>query len=374
MIPIKCRRIQVGGGVLYFDAKGTVDLMCKDGSSIVLKNLLYVLKLGANVLSARRLYEAGLVGSFNSGTMYFKLNGETIIKAKIENGPYIVHHIAKHHKDMAFPSIDYDMSNSIDQLLPISESSKQTGWLNQSAKDRYLLFQQRYAHLRQKKISKLHTVPSVDQPIKVPEDLDICEVCAIAKMTNSIPKTRADHMVSKLALIQFDIAGPVPKSLNGNRYFILIVDCFTRNNWVLVLNKKSDAKRVLEEWKKAIELQANTKIKAARSDNAAELVQTIEQWRTSQGTDAQFTTIASSYQNRPAKCSIGTAEASMRAMLNYAGLQLESGDEAVTADIYLRNQTNTGPIIDGKRQLPLKELGPELLRQLITSVKLLYLL
>jgi hypothetical protein len=78
-----------------------------------LKNMLYVPKLGANLLSARRLCEAGLVGSFNSGKMYFKLNGKTIIKATMENGLYILNHVSKQYKETAFPSVDYNMNNSI---------------------------------------------------------------------------------------------------------------------------------------------------------------------------------------------------------------------------------------------------------------------
>jgi hypothetical protein len=49
-----------------------------------------------------------------------------------------------------------------------------------------------------------------DKLIKMPKDLEICEIYAIAKMKNSIPKTLADHMVSKLALIQFNIADSFP--------------------------------------------------------------------------------------------------------------------------------------------------------------------
>jgi hypothetical protein len=106
---------------------------------MVLKNVLYVLKLGANLLSARCLCGAGLVGSFYSDTMYFMLNGKIIIKVKIENGLYIVNHISKRHKEIAFPSIDYNTSNSNDQQSPMDELSKPTGMLNQSAKDQYLL-------------------------------------------------------------------------------------------------------------------------------------------------------------------------------------------------------------------------------------------
>jgi hypothetical protein len=171
-------------------------------------------------------------------------------------------------------------------------------------------------------------------------------------MKNSIPKTLADHMVSKLDLIQFDIGGSFATSLQENRYFLLMIDSDTRKNSVLVLQEKGNAKKALEEWKKAVELQANTEIKALRSDNALGLVQKIEGWRTGQGTEAQFTTTTSSYQNGPDGRSIGTAKASMRAMLNDAGQPLEFWDEAVTTDIYLRNPTNTGPIIDGKTTSP----------------------
>jgi hypothetical protein len=165
------------------------------------------------------------------------------------------------------------MSNSNEKQLPIRGLARHTSGLNQSAKDRYLLFHRRFAHLSPKKISKLHTVTTLDKPVKVPKDLKICEGYAITKMKNSIPKTLANHMVSKLSLIQFDITSPFPTSVQGNRYFLLIIDSFTRKNWILVLKEKSDAKSALEEWKKAVELQANAKIKAVRSDNVPELVQ-----------------------------------------------------------------------------------------------------
>jgi hypothetical protein len=199
MIPIKRHRIQVGGGVLYSEAKGTVDLKCKDGSSMVLKNVLYIPKLGANLLSARRLCEVGLVGSFNSGKMYFKLKGTTVIKARMENGLDIVKHVSKQYKETAFPSVDYNMNNSNQQQLPMTTSSRQSGELNQFAKDRYLLFHKRFAHLGPMRNSKLYTMTTLDQPIKVPKDLEICKVCAVAKMNNTILKTLANHMVSKFA-------------------------------------------------------------------------------------------------------------------------------------------------------------------------------
>jgi hypothetical protein len=168
---------------------------------MVLKYVLYIPKSGANLLLARYLCEAGLVGSFNSGKMYFKLNGKTVIKATMENGLYIVNHISKQYKETAFLSINYNMNDFNQQQLLMTTSSRQSGRLNQSAKDRYFSFHRCFAHLSPKKISKLHSVMTHNQPIKVPKDLEICQICTIAKIKNTIPKTLSDDMVSKLALI-----------------------------------------------------------------------------------------------------------------------------------------------------------------------------
>jgi hypothetical protein len=65
--------------------------------------VLFVSKLGANLLSARRLCEAGLVGCFNSGKMYFKLNGKRVVKAMMENSLYIVDHVSNCYRETAFP-------------------------------------------------------------------------------------------------------------------------------------------------------------------------------------------------------------------------------------------------------------------------------
>jgi hypothetical protein len=95
-------------------------------------------------------------------------------------------------------------------------------------------------------------------------------------MTNSTLKVLTEHSLSRLALIQFDIAGPFHKSLRGNKYFLLIIDNWTRKNWVIPLPNKSEAIQELRTWKVMVEKEVDEKIKAARSDNAPELLLTIE--------------------------------------------------------------------------------------------------
>ncbi|KAF7568229.1 hypothetical protein PtrM4_128420 [Pyrenophora tritici-repentis] len=61
---------------------------------------------------------------------------------------------------------------------------------------------------RPTKIAKLHEVTTLQKKIQVPEKIEICEVCSLTKMKNSIPKQLREHKATKLALVQFDIADP----------------------------------------------------------------------------------------------------------------------------------------------------------------------
>jgi hypothetical protein len=347
MIPIKRRTIRVGGGLMYADQKGTVDMMCEDGSSMLLADVLYVPGLGVNLLSARRICQSGLKGSFDRDKMFFKLHKEKIIEATMRNGLYIVTHVADGFQDKAFiaiPTIEEDAE--MEETVRAVKSQKTD--LTSKQESLYKLMHRRFNHLGPEKIRNLHKVTTMSAPIKIPTEREVYEVCALAKMKNRIPKTLSEHKDRKLALIQFDIAGPFAKTVRGNRYFLLIIDNYTRKNWVIALKQKSEAIEGLKTWKRDVEFQTNEKILAARSDNAPELIKAVGDWRDAgAGTRSEQTTAATSHQNGPAERNIGTAEADMRAMLKEADLPLEFWDEAVEHDAYIRNLTDTGPVIDG---------------------------
>lgn len=330
---IRLRIVRVGGGVMYCRQKGTVNVVCKDGSRMLLSDVLYVPGLGVNLLSARRTCEAGLKGRFDPQYMYFQKKNIKIIEAKMRNGMYVIAHVADGYEDTAFPSTEIlEGTKAIkDQLTP-------------NEMENYLLWHRRFNHLGPDKIRNLHKVTTLGKPIKVPTKREICEVCVLTKMTNRTPKELSPHKSGRLQLIQFDIAGPFQKSIRGNRYFILIIDSWTRANWVLPLKRKSDAIPMMLSWKKEIELETGVKVIAARTDNAPELIQAVEEWKS--GVRSELTTIASSNQNGAAERNIRTAEADMRAMLKEASLPLEFWDEAAEYDAYCRNRTDTGPVVN----------------------------
>jgi hypothetical protein len=278
--------------------------------------------------------------SGNQDELYLKHKKNKIITAKMINRLYIVTHIANRHKEKAFQSMELDNITPTTQITsshmaePAEDSSNDEA-IKKSDLERYLKYHQRFAHLSPDKIRNLHKVTTLKRRVKVPRNLDVCDVCAITKMKNRIPKELSPWSKEILGQIQFDVAGPFPATIRGNQWFLLIIDICTRRDWVLPLKHKGDAYGALKAWKVEVERQAEKKIKRARSDNAPELLKAIDNWRVEDGVQAQSTTIASSHQNGPAERTIQTVEYDMRAMLEDAQLPIEFWDEAAEADSYI---------------------------------------
>ena len=68
-----------------------------------------------------------------------------------------------------------------------------------------------------------------------------------------------------------DLAGPVrPCSLGGARYFLGLLDVYTRYSWAVSLKAKSEAASKILEWKGVAENQCGEKLQNLRSDNGGE--------------------------------------------------------------------------------------------------------
>ncbi|KAI0998336.1 hypothetical protein K3495_g9858 [Podosphaera aphanis] len=91
-IPQRC--IKVGGGKLYAREAGTA-VVNLGGVKFFAKDTLFVPKLGANLLSGKKICEQmNLRGAFDAEKMYFHKNNKSLISASWKNGVYIIDHIA----------------------------------------------------------------------------------------------------------------------------------------------------------------------------------------------------------------------------------------------------------------------------------------
>lgn len=72
-------------------------------------------------------------------------------------------------------------------------------------------------------------------------------------------------------LIHIDTWGPYKTTTyDGFKYFLIIVDNFSRGKWTYLLSAKGNAFTILKYFISMVERQFNTKIKKVRSDNALE--------------------------------------------------------------------------------------------------------
>jgi hypothetical protein len=132
--------------------------------------------------------------------MFFKLYKEKIIEATIRNRLYIVIHVADRFQDKAFiaiPIIDEDIE--MEETVRAVKSQKTD--LISKQESLYKLMYCRFNHLGPKKIRNLHKVTTINAPIKILTEQEVCEVCVLTKIKNKIPKTLSEHKDYKLALI-----------------------------------------------------------------------------------------------------------------------------------------------------------------------------
>jgi len=74
--------IQVGGGMLYSRQRGTALVSVADGSSCYLENVLYIPKLGVNLISAKKLYKGGYKGAFDEENIWITKGNRNVITAE----------------------------------------------------------------------------------------------------------------------------------------------------------------------------------------------------------------------------------------------------------------------------------------------------
>jgi len=64
-----------------------------------------------------------------------------------------------------------------------------------------------------------------------------------------------------------NFVGPVTESLHGNKYFLTILDDYSRFNWIIFLENKSHIFNKYHHWLKEINNIFNKPIKFIRTDN-----------------------------------------------------------------------------------------------------------
>ncbi|KAJ0599026.1 putative RNA-directed DNA polymerase [Helianthus annuus] len=169
---------------------------------------------------------------------------------------------------------------------------------------------------------------------------DPCDVCHRAKQVR-VPFPLSEHKTKSVGdLIHLDVWGPYKvTSYDGYKYFLTVVDDFSRAVWCYFLSSKSE---VFENFKMFYELvltQFKKKIKVIRSDNGAEFVNNqMDSFCKTKGifhqTSCSYTPQQNGVVERKHRHLLNTA----RALMFQGGLPLRFWSDYVLTAIYLINR------------------------------------
>jgi len=100
----------------------------------------------------------------------------------------------------------------------------------------------------------------------------ICGECQKGKqIRNSHKKSKSLKTSRPLELLHMDLVGPTKKeSRGGRKYFLVIVDDYSRFTWVAFLREKSDVYSEFKKIVKRIQVEKGSAISRIRSDHGGE--------------------------------------------------------------------------------------------------------
>ena len=116
---------------------------------------------------------------------------------------------------------------------------------------------------------RLRTIQQIDKSVTC-NKIDYF-VYPLAKQKRNRFSLHVRNTVCPFELIHMDVWGPfATPTLDGHRYFLTIVDDFSRVTWVYLLRSKSDVSTIVPSFYRMVLAQFNQKIKVRRTDNGSE--------------------------------------------------------------------------------------------------------
>ncbi|XP_057251842.1 uncharacterized protein LOC130591897, partial [Beta vulgaris subsp. vulgaris] len=213
--------------------------------------------------------------------------------------------------------------------------------------DASLLWHRRLGHPSMQVVCSLPGVTSSHHSTSGSSCLFDCDICFMGKQPrNSFPLS-SNKASDIFDLIHCDIWGPnkIASSCDA-RYFLTIVDDFSRATWVFLMVGKYDTAPLIREFCAMVETQFHRTVKVVRSDNGQEFLG-LGSFFAAKGVLHQTSCVDTAQQN-------GRVERKHRHILNVArALRFQAKlpkyfwGECVLSAVYLINKTPT-PLLHGK--------------------------
>ncbi|GJW75500.1 retrovirus-related pol polyprotein from transposon TNT 1-94 [Tanacetum coccineum] len=230
-------------------------------------------------------------------------------------------------------------------VLDMRSSAQESCFFAKAFENLNWLWHKRLAHLNFKTINQLTKENLIiGLPSLVYSKDNPCSSCEKRKHHRANFKTKQTSSIKKcLHLIHMDLFGPVtPRSINHEKYTLVIVDEYSRYTWVYFLKKKSQAPETIMSFIKRVKNQNDIKVKQLRTDNGTEfrnsiLVNFCDEKGISQNLSSPYTLIKMMMLKGKNKTLIEAA----RTMLSGSVFSKQYWTEVVATACYTQNRYTT---------------------------------
>ncbi|KAL2231326.1 UNVERIFIED_CONTAM: Retrovirus-related Pol polyprotein from transposon TNT 1-94 [Sesamum indicum] len=297
---------------------GDISLVFDNGYRITLKHVRYVPELSHNLISCAALEDDGLEGRWGKGIMKIMKGSLVVFKAEKRRNLYLC-------------SVTYDsLAASVNMH------------------DKTVLWHKRFGHISQKGLEFLNKEGILSDNI---DKLPFCDDCVMGKQHRvhfpATPSPNPSMSSCILDYIHADVWGPSKEPTHGgNRYFLSIVDNFSRKVFIFLLKHKYEVFEKFEKWKTLVENQTGKRLKSLRTDNGLEFCNKhFDNLCDKFGIKRHKTNPYTPQQNGVAERMNRTLLEKVRCLLISSGLQKSFWGEAVLTAAYLINLSPSVPLL-----------------------------
>lgn len=298
-------------------------LMHAGESIFLLNNVLHIPEASESLLSVRAATQHGVNFKFKADRCEI-WKGARLVAAAPSNNDTIYYLNAKS---------EHSYNNCHAALTARSRESAE-------------LWHRRFGHLGYDNLARLQRcgmVTGISTPaeeFKATAD-GTCEPCILGKGHRAPFKASTSATSRPLALVHTDLCGPLDHlSTTGCRYFITVLDDYSKLSAVSPLERKSDAAIKLKQLLTLLENQVDGRVQRLRCDNGSEYMnKELKDFCNSKGIKMETTVRYTPEQNGSAERLNRTLLNKVRPMLTGAGLFKSYWAEALTTANYLRNRS-----------------------------------
>ena len=157
-------------------------------------------------------------------------------------------------------------------LYTLTETSKGSCLLGKEDED--WLWHKRLGHIIFDNLVKTSSkkaiidIPNIGNPSN-----NICASCQKGKLTITSFKAKEYYSSKPLELVHTYLCGPMrTQSINGEKYFMLCIDDYSKMTWVMFLKRKYKAFEMFKVFKNQVENQIGKRVKCLRLDRGGDFI------------------------------------------------------------------------------------------------------